>query len=540
MANALVVRGTRLPSQRGVLRAAQYVRMSTDKQRYSIQNQAAVIAAYAHAHGLQLVREYVDAGESGLRIKNRAGLQRLIADVTSGQADYSHVLVYDVSRWGRFQDTDESAYYEFVCKQAGVKVAYCAEQFDNDGSMLSSIVKNLKRVMAAEYSRELSVKVHAGQSRIVRLGFWRGAAPGYALRRQLVDENEQPKGMLEKGQKKFLQTDRVRLRPGTTGEIAVVRWIFDQCLLGRHDTQIARDLNRKGVPTPSGRPWVDSMVNRVLRNENYIGNIVYNRQSRKLGALKVNNPPDLWVRGEACIEPIIEPEVFKRAQNILGNRRVEIPEGEMLSGLRRLLHKKGRLSPAIIDGASGLPCTHVYIRHFGSLRNAYRLIGYTSERDYTFIDSEQAWTAVAASLARQVSASLEKCGTHVRLGPLDDQLCVEGTVRVLVRVCRSYPKEGLLTQWRVPRINRSPADWIVGIRLTEDNKAVFDYVLIPRSVTKRYTSCMRFTDQACTRLGFDRCDSVEALSRSIRRKLGHRLQPVSGCRVRSALSRMPQ
>ena len=37
------------------------------------------------------------------------------------------ILVYYVSRWGSFQDTDESAHYEFACKSAGVPVHYCAE-----------------------------------------------------------------------------------------------------------------------------------------------------------------------------------------------------------------------------------------------------------------------------------------------------------------------------------------------------------------------------------------------------------------------------
>jgi len=58
----------------------------------------------------------------------------LIDDVRSGVADFSAILVYDVSRWGRFQDADESAYYEFICKEAGITVHYCAEQFENDGS----------------------------------------------------------------------------------------------------------------------------------------------------------------------------------------------------------------------------------------------------------------------------------------------------------------------------------------------------------------------------------------------------------------------
>src|SRR5260221_3595786 len=133
-----------------------------------------------------IVRTSCYEGESCLKLKNRAGLVRLLDDVRSDAVDFDHILVYDVSRWGRFQDVDESAHYEFICKQAGIKVAYCAEQFDNDGTMMSSILKNLKRVMAAEFSRELSAKVHAGASRYARLGFKLGGRPCYALRRQLV------------------------------------------------------------------------------------------------------------------------------------------------------------------------------------------------------------------------------------------------------------------------------------------------------------------------------------------------------------------
>ena len=110
MANALVVRPNQLPRSQLVLRAAQYVRMSTDYQRYSIENQVVVIAAYAERHGLTIVRTYRDEGESGLRIRNRKGLRELIDDVSSGRADFTHLLVYDVSRWGRFQDTDEAAH----------------------------------------------------------------------------------------------------------------------------------------------------------------------------------------------------------------------------------------------------------------------------------------------------------------------------------------------------------------------------------------------------------------------------------------------
>jgi len=118
MANALVVHKNRLPQSQKMHRAAQYVRMSTDYQQYSIENQAVVIATYAELHKLTIVRTYRDEGESGPKIENRAGLTELIDDVRSGQTDFGHLLIFDVSRWGRFQDIDESAHYEFVCRQA--------------------------------------------------------------------------------------------------------------------------------------------------------------------------------------------------------------------------------------------------------------------------------------------------------------------------------------------------------------------------------------------------------------------------------------
>ena len=153
------------------LRAAEYVRMSTDHQKYSTENQSDAIKQYAEARGIEIVRTYADAGKSGLKIEGRDALRQLIEDVQSGSTDFTLVLVYDVSRWGRFQDADESAYYEYICRRAGIAVEYCAEQFDNDGSPISTIVKGVKRAMAGEYSRELSTKVFAGQGRLIEKGF---------------------------------------------------------------------------------------------------------------------------------------------------------------------------------------------------------------------------------------------------------------------------------------------------------------------------------------------------------------------------------
>src|SRR3546814_3338774 len=53
----------------------------------------------------------------------------------------------------------QAAHYEYLCREAGVQLHYCAESFENDGGAISSIVKHMKRVMAAEYSRDLSARI---------------------------------------------------------------------------------------------------------------------------------------------------------------------------------------------------------------------------------------------------------------------------------------------------------------------------------------------------------------------------------------------
>lgn len=517
MANVPVVHKAQLLKANIGTRAAQYLRMSTERQQYSIPNQAAVIAAYAHAHNLTIVRTYRDEGESGLLIKNRAGLIQLIDDVQSGEADFGHVLVYDVSRWGRFQDPDESAHYEFVCKQAGVKIAYCAEQFDNDGSMLSSIVKNLKRAMAAEYSRELSAKVHAGQSRFARLGFKLGGRPGYALLRELVDLTQQSRGVLKNGDRKYITTDHIRLRPGIPEEVAVVRWIFERFLEGRSETTIACELSRQALPTSTGARWTRAAVNRVLRNENYIGNLTFNRRSRKLRRTSsINNPPELWITSQGCIEPIIDHEVFIKANKIIEERRVDITREEMLARLRRTLLNEGRLSPAIIDETIGIPCVSTYRTHFGSIRNVYRLIGYTPKRNYEFIDSQSLWAAEKAKLVSEIAIAIRKAGACTAPG-LADFLVVNGLGSISIRAARWCTKDNRAPYWTIRREARLPRGWIAAVRLAEHNKSVLDYVLL--STDGNVVRTIAFSERARARRGIVQFETCEALARAVARRV---------------------
>jgi DNA invertase Pin-like site-specific DNA recombinase len=93
--------------------------MSTEHQQYCTDNQRQKIREYAAHCNIEIVRTYADDGKSGLRIDGRLALQYLNRDVESGVASFKIILVQDVSRWGRFQDADKRAYYEYICRSAG-------------------------------------------------------------------------------------------------------------------------------------------------------------------------------------------------------------------------------------------------------------------------------------------------------------------------------------------------------------------------------------------------------------------------------------
>ncbi len=250
-------------------RAALYVRASTDYQKYSTLNQEASLRAYARDRNFEVARVYSDDGRSGLDLKGRDALRQLLIDVLEPNRDFEILLVLDVSRWGRFQDTDESAYYEFLCRRAGVRIIYCAEMFLDDSSPMTAVLKSIKRAMAAEYSRELSRKVSVGQRRLVAEGFSQGGVPQIGLRRLLVDQDGRSKGVLKRMEYKSHATDRIILVPGPKKEIDFVNRLFRMCADdGLGPSQIARILNKERRPGPMGGPWYQGAVAAMLSNEN--------------------------------------------------------------------------------------------------------------------------------------------------------------------------------------------------------------------------------------------------------------------------------
>lgn len=465
-------------------RAAQYLRVSTHDQKYTIANQAAAIAAYAARRNIKIISTYTDQ-RSGIRIAGRDGLLQLIRDVQHGDVNFDCILVYDVSRWGRFQDVDESAYYEFICRRAGIIIHYCADEFENDGSFASIILKNVKRVGAADYSRQLSKKVFLGQCRVAMLGHWRGAPAPYGLRRRLVSENGKPKMLLKFGERKNLKSEHVILALGPPSERKIVRQIFNSFASRKKTrTEIASELNAKGIRNARGRRWSMLTISNMLKNEVYRGNIVYNRRSQKLGTKYVRNPRDMWIRCDNALEPIVSAKLFAQAQKVMAELRGgrTITNKELLAMLAAVLRKKGRLSMKIMQFAPELPHYTIYKRRFGSVLNAYKRVGFEPHKRFRFAEIAASIDTTLQEIAQAIITAIEKRNWHAVFLPELYLLTINRGLTVGMAVARSYSNgsgNGPSRRWMIGKLKFRRADLTLIVRMNSANTRIKDYFLVP-------------------------------------------------------------
>lgn len=474
-----------------------------------------VIRMWAAERGISIVQEYSDEGKSGLNIRGRSGLARMIDDVSSGTTPYSCILVYDISRWGRFQDVDESAHYEFICKRHGIAIHYCAEQFENDGSTGSNLIKSVKRTMAGEYSRELSSKVFQGACRLIRLGFKQGGTAGYGLRRMLVSQDGIRKGVLRMGEHKSIQTDRVILVPGPIEELEIVRWIYDRFVNDRKsETEIATDLNTRFILTDFQRPWTRGTVHEILTNEKYIGNNVYCRTSNKLKQKHVSNPPEDWVRSERAFEGIVNENLFFTARGIVLARSRRLTDEEMLEKLRSLLIFHGRISGFLIDEQENLPSSTAFRHRFGSLVRAYRLVGYTPEVDYSFIEINRALRKRHPEIVSEVIARLQAQGATVSLE--NDLFYVNHELAVSIVLSRCFLTSAGACRWIVRMEEGLNPDLTIAVRMNESNVVIQDYYLLP--AVDMELDRMRLAEDNGALLDTYRFDSLDFFFKMARRR----------------------
>jgi DNA invertase Pin-like site-specific DNA recombinase len=463
--------------------AAQYVRMSDEAQQFSIENQKTAIQEYATGHGFLVVKTYADAGKSGVIASNRPALRELLKDVVCGNPGYRAILVYDVSRWGRFPNNDEAAHYEFLCSNSGIPLHYCAEPFENDGTASSSILKALKRSMAAEFSRELGEKVFRGKTRLVQLGFWVGGMAGYGYRRLMVSAEGKHKQILQHGEHKSLTTDRVILVPGSRAEVERIREIFSMVLEGLGCSAIARSLNLREKFKPSGKPWCGLDIYNIVTNPKYCGCNVWHRGTQRLRKTRSLVQAQDWICKADAFVPIIDRETFERAQIALPRRAdLRWSDAEILKKLKRLLIRKGYLSESLIVSTSGMPAINTIRNHFGSSRRLYEAVGYQLPQYDPFRGT---LSEPIMRLRRQLMKQLgEMFPEHIRvkawLQSRRSIVEIDRSFMVAVLLCRSYQRVGEKRYWAVLPTSAERQNMTLLCKVSANKDRITSYYLFSR------------------------------------------------------------
>ena len=462
------------------LKGAMYIRMSTELQVESPENQERAIRAYAAQYGIEIVREYADLGVSGINTEKREQFQALIADVEQGHNNYNIVLYLDESRWGRFVDSREADYHRMRLERKNVLCQSCEKPLTLSSNIADRIMTLLRDESASDYCRQLSQKVWAGQCNLVSKGFRQGGVAGFGLRRILLDEGGSPKQELAMGQRKSLLTERVVLMPGPEEARKIVLWIYDQFIAGTSETEIATQLNADGVKNHFGRPWSRGTVCEVLTNEKYIGNNLFNRTSGKMKSRAKPNPESDWVRKERAFEPVVDTQRFYTVQGIYRERNKKFSDEELLQGLRDLYVRHGRLSALIIDESDFLPPCSLFRTRFGGLLRAYRMVGYTPERNYQYVAINQRLRTLHAEIVADVVGGIENlCGRRIPMDPESCLLELNYNILISIVISRCFTTPSGTRSWKIRFDSGLHPDITVAVRMDTRNEAIKDYYILP-------------------------------------------------------------
>lgn len=462
------------------LKGAMYIRMSTELQVESPENQEHAIRAYADKYGIEIVEAYADLGVSGMTAEKREQFQALLNDVEQGHNAYNIVLYLDESRWGRFVDSREAEYYRMRLERKNVVCQSCDQPLTLASNIAERIITLLRDESASDYCRQLSQKVYSGQCNLIMKGYRQGGPAGFGLRRMLLDESGKPKQELAVGQRKSLQTERVILIPGPQTEQEKIRWIYDQFIAGIRENQIAEQLNTEGWKTDFGRPWTRGTVREVLSNEKYIGNNLFNRRSGKLKSKTRDNPESEWVRKEGAFRPVIEAERFYIVQGIIKERNIKLSDSELLERLSRLQSQKGRLSAMIINESEGMPPSSLYSHRFGGLLRAYRLIGYMPERDFRYVEINRKLREVHSDVMADILAGIETlCGRQIAVDPETDLLELNHNLFISIVISRCLRTLSGNFRWKIRFDAGLQPDITVAVRMDASNEKIYDYYILP-------------------------------------------------------------
>ena len=295
----------------GSVRAVCYLRMSSDRQETSIEDQRTELLKYAHAHGYRIVGEYVDSGISGDATERRDAF--LAMRDQAGSGDFDLVLAWDQDRIGRFDPLD-AGYWLYPFRRSGIEFETIAQGRlqleDLTQQLMFSVVQHGK----AQYLRDLSRNCVRGQLAYGRAGSkgTGGKAP-YGYR-------DEPDGSVS------IVAD----------EAAVVAEVFRRYSEpGASIRSVAAELNARRVPTSKGaKIWSQGTVRSILTRRKYCGCFVYGAESsgkyfsgrdgeivpRRRATGSLRSEP---IVHEGRFEAIVDSETFEAVQRKLADRRLD-------------------------------------------------------------------------------------------------------------------------------------------------------------------------------------------------------------------------
>ena len=450
-------------------RAVAYYRHSAqDRQENSVEIQQDQVRQFAREHDIEIIREFSDRGKSGLSTDGRDGFNEMISEYVQGaKEDFEYVLVLDVSRWGRYQDTDLSAYFSGLCAKHGKQVVFTTIGFGEKNDLLHGLHLSIERYRAASYSRELSTKVFKGCAKIASQGFRAGGTPPYGFHRLLLDEQRNPVQILERGQRKSIQNQRVTLTLGAEEEVAVVRRVFRSFVQRKRSPhQIADTLNAKSIPSPGQRRWTANAVRSVLTNELYAGTMIYNRTTQRLKSPSRHNPKEEWIRAEDAFPAIVERKIFDAAQDMVAaaeeTRRIRYSSEDMIDRLRALYDQYGTVRSSLIKGTPEMVSATTYAHRFTTLFGAYQGL----------------FTSIIADRRAQVIADIKQhAGGATDYG---DFIVLQDYVSIQIQPVVPFP-HGYEASWQFTPDSRPEIDLTIGVPLTNGGEFdVLGYLFFPR------------------------------------------------------------
>jgi len=472
-----------------VARAVAYYRHSAqDRQENSIPIQQEQVRRFAREHRIEIIKEFADAGKSGLSTEGRDGFNEMIHKyVEGGAANFEYVFVLDVSRWGRFQDIDQSSYFSGLCRKHGKKVVYTSIGFQKEDDLVHFLRLDIDRYRAATYSKELSDKVWRGCVKVSEQGFRAGGPPPYGLHRLLLDEQHRPVQALEPGQRKSIQNQRVTLTKGDEREVAVVRRIFHLFVEENVTPEtISQFLNAEKIPAPGGPWWTIGSVRHILVNPFYVGTMVYNKTSQKLQSARRQNPRDTWILTPKAFEAVVDPSLFEAAQRRMAAEEAAYQEkygpAGMLEKLRRLHDHYGMVRGSLVESDPLMASLATYRHRFAGLDMAYQRLFDDARKKATQETMEQ--------LKRR--ATLEQYGDYVVLSR---------SLSVLIQP--SVPAQfGYSDYWAFRPDPRKEIDITLGVPLISNNGVyeVLGYMVFPRLLTRGRTVRMSARSDGCLSL----------------------------------------